>query len=482
MAIEDRLHPWLRAYWSSPGWVRASVGRAYGLLPPGLRYGSAYAHFCVDLATWDAEGIRDLSRDRLDRTLRWALETVPAYREFRYLLSDRLEPEELLGHLPLLDKIDIKQRLHDYVSTAMPASARLLMHTGGSTAVPMRFFLHRGVSRPKEYAFMADFGLRVGLGERDVVLALRGRTVPDAQRDGGRTWMFEPIRRQLVFSTDHLGASHMATYMEALRRYKPRFIQAFPSALYPLARWLRENPAPDITERIRGVLLYSEMVFDFQMQLFHSVFHCPVLKHYGHSERVLMAASLPDDDCYYFWPHYGHFELIDVDGRPITRPGEVGEIVGTSFDNMVMPFIRYRTGDFGVLGEGEREDMPGFTSCSRIGGRLQEFIVTKDFRLISITTLGSAHFEELEDVEALRYEQQSVGRLTMKVVVRQPLSDDVRARLASAVHAKTQGGCEVDVVEVERLALTRQGKHQMLVQHLDLGRFFGALSEASSTA
>src|SRR5437879_12290970 len=91
-------------------------------------------------------------------------------------------------------------------------------------------------------------------------------------------------------------------------------------------------------------MLYSENVYGFQMRTFREVFRCPVLKHYGHSERVLMAASMPADDRYFFWPQYGWFELLGADGCTITRPGGLGCTVGTSVANEGMQRCRYSRG------------------------------------------------------------------------------------------------------------------------------------------
>lgn len=183
----------------------------------------------------------------------------------------------------------------------------------------------------------------------------------------------------------------MPQYMEAMRTWKPSFIQAYPSTVYALARWFREHPAPDITARIRGVMLYSENVLAHHMNLLREVFDCPVLKHYGHSERVLMAASMPDDERLFFWPQYGYMELIDEAGRPVTRPGELGELVGTSFDNLAMPFVRYRTGDMAVLDDRPHPQLPGFPVVRSIEGRRQEYLVCKDHRLIAVCGMGAAH-------------------------------------------------------------------------------------------
>ncbi len=111
-------------------------------------------------------------------------------------------------------------------------------------------------------------------------------------------------------------------------------------------------------------------------------------------------------------------------------------------------------------------------------GRLQEFVVCRDQRLVSITTLGVAHFPELAAVEAIQYEQSRPGELVLKVVADAPLGAREANRIAAAVAAKTQGGCDVQIAQVERIVRTPRGKARMLVQNLDIRRYFGAATEA----
>jgi len=477
MALEDLLHPYLGRYLEAPGWLKASAGRAYSLLPPRVRLGNAYARFRDELAA-TAQSNEAFALAKLEATLRWALETVPAYQGFAGMLNSRSDPREVLAALPVTDKLDIKRHPERYLSREISPAARLEMFTGGSTRNPMQFYLQKHVSRPKEYAFIQDFRDRVGAGQGELILALRGRTVPTAAHEGGAIWMYEPIKRQLILSSDHLEKRYMPAYMEALALHRPAYIEAFPSALYPLARWLAANPLPEFTRGLKGVMLYSENVYGFQAAKFREVFSCPIVSHYGHSERVLMAASMPDDDRYFFWPQYGWFELLDAENRPVTQPGKLGFVVGTSFDNQVMPFVRYRTGDLAMLSERGHPKLPGYPACERIVGRLQEFIVCRDHRLVSITTLGVAHFAELAAVETIQYEQDRPGALVLKVVADTPLSIAQKARIADAVAAKTQGGCDVEVMQVERIARTPRGKSRMLVQNLDIRRYFGAATEA----
>jgi phenylacetate-CoA ligase len=325
---------------------------------------------------------------------------------------------------------------------------------------------------------MHEFRARVGANTEELSLSLRGRTVPTACEPGGRLWMLEPIRRQLILSCDHLERRFMPRYAEALALHRPTLVEAFPSAIHPLARWLAENPLPEFTANVRAVLLFSENVHEAQLSAIRRVFHCPVIAHYGHSERVLMAGTRPDDDRYFFWPQYGHFELLDERDEPVTQPGKMGFVVGTSFDNHVMPFVRYRTGDLAVLSKDGHPELPGFAACDRILGRLQEFVVCRDNRLVSITTLGVAHFAELEPAEAIQYEQSKPGELLLKIAAPEPLAPEALVRIAAAVAKKTQGGCDVQAVQVPRIERTPRGKARMIVQHLDVRRFFGASGAA----
>jgi len=163
MAIEDLLHPYLGRYLEAPAWVRASAARMYALLPTRVRLGSAYGAFCDEIAAFeDAQELKRSALRKLEETLAWALETVPAYQRFRGLLKGGCDPREALACLPVTDKLDIKREPERYVSKAIAPALRLETFTGGSTRNPMRFYLEKHVTRSKEYAFIQDFRARLG--------------------------------------------------------------------------------------------------------------------------------------------------------------------------------------------------------------------------------------------------------------------------------------------------------------------------------
>lgn len=472
--VEDSLYPLLGRYVAAPQWVKWLVGSTWARLPKRLKHGSGHTHWQALAAERQPAQLAALAQLNLRETLLEALQQVPAYEAYRELAHDLSDPLAVLQQLPPVGKAELKAALPRYLSRRHGPRQRLLTFTGGSTSEPLRFYLHAGVTRMKEYAFMADFHARIGQQDDDISLALRGRSVPTAAH-GGRLWMYDPIKRWLVLSSDHLEPRFMPQYVQAMQRWRPTIITANPSGAYPLAKWLKAHPCPEVTERIKGVLLFGEQLHEHQMADLRAVFGCPVLNHYGHSERVLMGAAVPGDDRLHFWPQYGHLELLDDAGRPITRPGVVGEVVGTSFHNLVQPFVRYRTGDLGAWSaRPPAAGLEGFPVLEHIEGRLQEFVVCSDARLVSIATLGAAHFSELAEVGAIQYEQHTPGRVVLKVETRQPLGEAARLRVEQAVWHKTQGGIRAEVREVPFIERTQRGKRSLLQQKLDLSGYLGA--------
>ncbi len=475
MNVEDLLHPLLNTYLRSPQWVKTSLGRAYSAVPVGWRRGRQYARFLREAQLRDPQQLQALAQRKLADTLRHALQAVPAYRERRVLaceLDDTAVAMDVLRCLPLISKEDVQRHPDSFLANDVDPALRMKMFTGGSTSLPMTLFLHKGVTRAKEYAFIEQFHLRAGMREHDSVLALRGQAEPGAR--GNRLWVWEPIKRQLMLSTEHLSPQYMPEYVRAMRQWKPRFIQAYPSAAWPLALWLKQFPDEEVTGRIESIMLFSEGVTEQQAALLRTVFRCPVLRHYGHSERLLMAATMPDDERYFFWPQYGCFELVDAAGKVIERPGELGEIVGTGFDNEVMPLVRYRTGDMAVLSDRPHPDLPGFPVVERIEGRIQEFFVGTDNRLIALNGVTTAQPHPLlEFAHAIQFEQQEPGRLVLRVVMPRRLGEDELSDLARSVERRIGGGCSVRAEQVTSIARTARGKARMLIQRLDMRRYFG---------
>ena len=179
MSLEDSLYPLLKLYEAAPQPLKSLAGRAYRAIPPSLRYGSGYTRFqreAREVESWDAEAIQSYQIQALRESL-IAAGKAPFYAErFAACGVDptQFESLEQLADYPLLTKQDLILHRGQMVNPEISASQRLSITTGGSSGVPVGFYLQKGVSRPKEQAYLEAQWSRRGYRVGDRVAVIRG--------------------------------------------------------------------------------------------------------------------------------------------------------------------------------------------------------------------------------------------------------------------------------------------------------------------
>jgi phenylacetate-CoA ligase len=465
IGLEDWGYTWLGRYTDAPQWIKSSLGTLYGCLPMRVRYGTRFECYLAEARMTDAGQVKALAAQRLRETLGWAAVTVPAYRHIESRLHEDASPETWLAQFPLTGKADIRANPESYLSRASAPIERIAMFTSGSHTEPFAFYLQRGISRCKETAYLQAFGERVHAGGAS--MSLRGPSIQGSTAYGGPASSWEPINRMLWVSPNHLTASHMPSHIQAALRRGVSSVQGYSSAVYRVACWLRDNPNPRFTNEIRAVQLVSEDVEPYMIDEIRRVFDCPVVALYGHSERAVAAGTMPDDARYFVWPQYGHLELVDEQGQPITAPDVPGEIVATGFDNRVMPFVRYRTGDTAVWSStAEHPSLPGYPVLERIDGRANDYVLARDGRQIAVTLLCGLRLPEFSLLDAIQYEQFEPGKLIVRIEASRELPPWVRETVHRFFNAKMHGLVEAELQRVSRIERTARGKRKMLIQHI----------------
>jgi len=219
----------------------------------------------------------------------------------------------------------------------MPLSKRMFVTAGESTGAAVGLFLQKGVSRPKEQAFLETIWRHAGYCDGARLAVLRREGLPST--GAGKIATYDPTRDWLMLSSNQLTDARLPEYLDALERFKPDLLHASPSAALQLAEFL-EKSGQSWRAPLRGVLCGSERLSLPQKRVLERTFGCRVYRWYGASAHVALAAEGAQSDLYYFLPHYGFVEFgaVDKDG--------LREVIGTSFHNMAMPLVRYRTGEY----------------------------------------------------------------------------------------------------------------------------------------
>jgi phenylacetate-CoA ligase len=420
----------------------------------------SWRRFLHESDAWNAQEIAEYQFKELRRILAHAYTNTSGYRELfeEYgVRPDDLHDISDLSRFPFVTKELIRDQLNLFSTTD---TNRSYVTTGGSTGIPFGFYRnHTAFSR--ELASKAHQYARVGWQEGDRQLVFRGLPL-DSPDHIQYVAEFEELR----CSSYHLTDEQMRRYYEAAIRYRPEWIRCYPSTGTIFADFLIGNNLQ--LDGIKGVLCASENLYDWQKARLQQAFGGRVFSHYGHYELAVLAGFCEYADYYHVLPQYGYAELLAADGHVVTKRGEVGEVVGTSFFMTNTPFVRYRTRDFAVLDawKCDRCNRP-YQIWRKIEGRLQEFIVTGLGRYISMTAVNM-HDETFEAIRQFQFFQEQPGKLVLRYIPKISCSPTALSDLIARLRVKIGDDVELELKQVDDIPLTGRGKHRFLVQMLPL--------------
>lgn len=452
MSLEDSLYPLLKLYEAAPQPVKSLAGRVYRAIPASMRYGAAYTRFqneAREVEAWDAETIRRYQTAALRESLMAALK-APFYAE-RFAACgvnpSKFEALEQLNDYPLLTKQDLILQRDRMVNPEFDAKQRLYITTGGSSGVPVGFYLHKGVSRPKEQAYLEAQWSRRGYRVGDRVAVIRGGVT--SSKAGGGISYYDATRNWLILSSYHLKLERLPEYVAALNRFRPQHLHAYPSAALMLARGLEQTSLkPDF--KLTSLLCGSEKLTAESQQYLAHFFAAPVFHWYGHSERVVLAAQGRTSNHLHFWPTYGYVEFGEPDSE-----GNC-EIIGTSFHNHVMPLIRYRTGDYAKITGGE---------VSEIVGRDYEYLVSGTGRRISLTAINM-HDRIFDGLLAVQFFQEHEGIVECRFKPGPQWLSSRQEAMQAGLLKKLGDDFTLTLRQVPEVEKTSSGKHKWLISRL----------------
>jgi len=457
MSLEDTLYPLLRVYESAPQPVKSLVGRAYRAMPSAVRLGRGYReHLAVaqDVENWGSDAISNYQIKNLRDSLLAAAE-APFYKErFKAANVDpqRFESLEQLRHYPLLTKQEIIQHRDDLCNPRVPASGRLYITTGGSSGVPVGFYLEKGVSRPKEQAYLESQWSRRGYKAGDKVAVIRGTST--SAREDGSISTYDATRNWLILSSAHLAEARLPEYVAALNSFRPSHLHLYPSAALMLARGMNALGL-SLEFKPTSILCGSEKLSADDQAFLEKAFGTRVYHWYGHSERVVLAGQGRTSNDMFFWPSYGFVEFgePDADGHR--------EVIGTSFHNHAMPLVRYCTGDYVRLSVSTDPELP-WPAVVEVVGRAHEFLTSNSGRQVSLTAINR-HDDLFDDLYAVQFAQYEPGSVEFRYQPSTKFHASREVAIKTALLKKLGDGFSLTLRCLPEIEKAPNGKHRWLV-------------------
>lgn len=454
----------LKRYHKLPSALRSGVATARGAYLRAWRYGPRTEALCAEVLArehWTLRQWESWREERLALLLHRAASRVPYYRRYwseRRRRGDRAAID-ILANWPILEKETLRAHGTAFVADDRSRSRMFHDHTSGTSGKSLELWLSRGTVQEWYALFEARCRYWNGVSRRDRWAMIGGQLVVSVEQEEPPFWVWNASLHQLYLSAYHIASRHAAGYVEALRRYRVRYIVGYPSAVHALAREvLSQNlHAP----RLDFVLANAEPILPHQRLEIEEAFGGPLIETYGMAEIVANASECREGGMH-LWPEVGHIEVLSGDG-PVGF-GEPGDFVCTGLLNLDMPLIRYRVGDRGALAA------PGSTCrCGRtlpllsaIDGRIDDVLYTPDGRVVG--RLDPVFKSKLPIKEA-QIVQDKLDLIRVRYVRdahfsasdAQSLVDRVRERL---------GKVRVVLEEVDAIPRTTNGKFRAVVCNL----------------
>lgn len=280
--------------------------------------------------------------------------------------------------LPILTKDEVKENIEaivnpKYLKKSIKASTS---GTSGSGLV----FPYTIEMENKQWAIWWRYRTRLDLSINTWMGWFGGRQIINKNSD--EIYKTNYFMKQIMFNPFHLNKENIHRYHKIIINKKLSWLHGYPSQISLLSYLiLEENLEP--LNNVKIITLGAENLLENQRNIIRQAFNCKLFQHYGLAEGVSNISENLENDL-----------IIDQDFAytEFIKQSNQYKIIGTSYNNLAFPLIRYDTNDLVTLDdqnkilkiEGRNEDyitLPNGTKLGRLDHIFKEFIEVKEAQI-----------------------------------------------------------------------------------------------------
>ena len=211
---------------------------------------------------------------------------------------------------------------------------------------------------------------------------------------------------------------------------------------------------------IRVAFVTSERLYDEQRQQISKTFGCRVANGYGGRDAGFIAHECPQGGMHITAEDIV-VEIVDQQGVPLPD-GEAGEIVITHLATAAFPFIRYRTGDVGVLDNKTCSCGRGLPLLKEIQGRSTDFLIAQNGSVMHGLALIYI-LRDLPQVRNFKIVQESLDLTRVLLVLAGGLGSELTDEIVRGFKARLGQEVEIVIEEVAEIPAEKSGKFRYVV-------------------
>jgi phenylacetate-CoA ligase len=369
--------------------------------------------------------------------------------------------------LPFLTKSHVRENVEAMKSTVAGPLKRY--NTGGSSGEPLVFYTSvQRRSHDVAAKWRATRWWDVDIGDREIVVW--GSPIELGAQDRLRTLRDAVMRSWLLPAFDMSEAS-LDAYVAGIRSRRPAMLFGYPSSLSLIAAHARRRGVAMDDLGIRVAFVTSERLYPEQRETIASVFGCRVANGYGGRDAGFIAHECPSGRMHISAEDI-LVELLDESGAAVPA-GAAGEIVVTHMATADFPFVRYRTGDIGVL---DTEPCPcgrGLPVLREIQGRSTDFVVAADGTVMHGLALIYA-IRDLPGIEGFKIIQHDRSHTEVLLVRGADYDPGCAKRIALDFRRRLGDDVQIAVNVVESIPREASGKFRYVVSKVAAERGYAS--------
>lgn len=411
---------------------------------------------------WTSQQLQQLQLQRLQALLKNAENRVPYYqhlfRELRFS-ADTVQSLADLRRLPFLTKPLIREHLDALKADGAVGLAPC--STGGSSGEPLRFLIPlERVSHDVAAKWRATRWWNVDIGDREIVLW--GSPI-ELGGQGRVKLLRDMLMRTKLLPAFAMSEAKLDEFIGEIRAFRPRMLFGYPSALAYLAQHAKKRGIRLDDLGIEVAFVTAEKLYDEQREQIEQGFACRVANGYGGRDAGFVAHQCPDGGAHLTAEDI-IVEIIGSDDQPVPI-GESGEIVVTHLATADFPFIRYRTGDLGVLDPNPCSCGRGLPLLKEVQGRKNDFVKALDGTVMHGAALTYI-LRDLPGIKAFKVIQHSLQRTEVLLVVDEEFPTDGDSRIQADFRSRLGQAVEVDITRHPKLDPEKSGKYRFVMSKI----------------
>lgn len=448
--------------WASDAYTRVASGAMFPLHERLKNHSSVSRRRQLERTQWlSPQQVETVQFQNLRRFLQTIGQRVPYYRDL--FASLQFDPAAVngatdLAALPLLTKADIRRDSDRMKAQGHGPISRY--NTGGSSGEPLVFYIGKDrKSHDVAAKWRATRWWGVDIGDPEAVIW--GSPIEHGAQDRVRL-LRDRLLRSVLLPAFEMSEARLDGFVRDLRAQRPRMLFGYPSALSLIARHAARRGVRLDDLGVRVAFVTSERLYDEQRSIIEKAFGCPVANGYGGRDAGFIAHQCPAGGMHLSAEDIV-VEIIDPKGQRCPS-GVAGEIVVTHTATWEFPFVRYRTGDVGMLDGSTCSCGRGLPLLRELQGRTTDFVVAQDGTVMHGLALIYI-LRDLPGIGAFKVTQVSKD-LTRVQIVREPAFDDKCVPgIVDGFKRRLGAGVDVQIDFVDAISPEKSGKYRYIVSY-----------------